>query len=91
MLGAEMLLKSMGVDPDEIKSQFEKTAAIAQEKMTQFQDQLNRIEANQFILHDMMVRAGLIESFADYNKAKAEEAAQRTITLEGINNGTRTN
>lgn len=61
MLGMELMLKSMGFDPETIKEEFQRTIIMAGEKMEQIQSQLNRIEANQILLYQLMVKAGVIE------------------------------
>jgi hypothetical protein len=45
--GLEMLMRSVGFDPDEIKEQMVQTQQKISEELTAFHQQLNRIEATQ--------------------------------------------
>ena len=82
-LGMEMMMKSLGVDPAEIKSQLEKVSVIAQEKITAIESQLARIEANQLLLYQLLARAGVIETVEQYNASVAGISL-----IEGKTNGT---
>ncbi len=46
-MGFEMLLKSFGFDPEEVKTQIGQAHGKLVEEMTSFHQQLNRIERNQ--------------------------------------------
>lgn len=89
MLGMEMMMKSMGINPDEIKSQLEKVSLVAQEKMLQFEAQLNRIEQNQVLLYQLLVRAKLIETVDEYHANLTAEREQALIPSTGEINGKR--
>jgi hypothetical protein len=87
MLGMDMMMKSMGINPDEIKAQIEKATLIAQEKVAQMEAQLNRIEQNQLLLYQLMSRKGLIETVEEYNENVAAEKARESIPMIGEING----
>lgn len=89
MLGMEMMMKSMGINPDEIKSQLEKVSLVAQEKMSQFEAQLNRIEQNQVLLYQLLAHAKLIETVDEYHANLATEREQALIPSTGEINGKR--
>lgn len=79
MLGMDMMIKSLGINPDEIKAQIEKVSIIAQEKIVQLENQLTRIEANQLLLYQLMARKGLIETIEEYNANVAAERADKPL------------
>lgn len=76
MLGADMLLKSLGLDPEELRKQFETASVFVTEKISTLEAQLTRIEANQLLMYQLMARAGLIETVEQYNAAMSEENAR---------------
>lgn len=62
--GLEMLMGKMlgGLNPQAIQEQVQNAANHAQATIAHFQNQLNRIEANQQILYKLLLNSGLIES-----------------------------
>lgn len=70
MLGMEMLVKSLGIDPAKLQDDIAKASEFAQEQVKALRDQMDRIEGNQLLLYQLMLRAGLIESVEAYNTAK---------------------
>lgn len=50
MKGAEMMLKAMGLDPDELKNQFGGMVQGIQTKFVQLENQLQRIEVTQMTI-----------------------------------------
>ena len=76
MLGMEMLIKSMGIDPAKLQEDISKASEFAQEQVKALRDQMDRIEGNQLLLYQLMLRAGIIESVESYNSAKQAENMQ---------------
>lgn len=76
--GMEMLLGKMlgGLNPQAIQDQIQTAANHAQATIAHFQNQLNRIEANQQILYKLLLNAGLIESVESLNESKALTIAE---------------
>lgn len=73
MLGMDMLIKSMGLDPEKIQKDIAAASAFAQEQVKTVRDQLDRIEGNQLLLYQLLLRAGVIESVTAYNESKQAE------------------
>ncbi len=69
-MGLEMLMKSFGVDPDEIKVQMAGAQQKLNEELQSFHQQMNRIEAKQ---------AEILNRISDLEESKAREL----ITLNG--------
>ena len=72
--GMEMLLGKMlgGLNPQAIQEQVQTAATHAQAVIADFKAQMTRIEANQQVLYQLLLKAGLIEpveSLRDINSA----------------------
>ena len=61
--GMEMLLSKMlgGLNPQAIQEQVQNAANHAQATISEFKQQLNRMEVNQQILYQLLLKANLIE------------------------------
>lgn len=71
-MGLEMLMKSMGVDPEEIKGQFTEAQQKLAQELTSFHQQLNRIEKQQ---------QTILNWIADQEKRDAERE-EREVELD---------
>lgn len=75
MKGMEMLMKSMGLDPEALMGEMNRVASGALAQIQSMQEQLNRIEANQVVLYQLMVGAGLIKSVEERDAEHARLSA----------------
>lgn len=60
MKGMEMLMKTMGLDPDALMGMVNDTAEMARAGLANVNAKLDRIEQNQILLYQLMVKAGTI-------------------------------
>ena len=76
MRGMELMLKSMGLDPDKLKTEFEQTISIFNTRISNVENQLNKIEANQVLLYQLLQGAGVIPTVEEHNARRAQLEAE---------------
>ena len=73
MKGMESMVASMlGVNPQELKEQFEGKVLEFQKYAADLQAQLTRIEQNQILLYRLMVHAGVIPTLENMRAQQAQ-------------------
>lgn len=87
-LGVEMLLKSMGLDPDEIQKKYKETAAELQTTLVHFDQKLGAIQAKLDRIDEYLgFRLTLIEQKLDTLLPVAAEAKQAVNVKEETRRG----
>jgi hypothetical protein len=78
MMGMDMMMKALGVDPEALMATVNEAAETAKTGLHEVRMQLSRIEANQLALYQLMVKAGLIQTIEDHNGDVAKLDAPET-------------
>lgn len=74
-MAPDMVLKMLGINPDELKSQFGDKMQQVQDTVARFDAKLDTIIQNQQIMYRLMVTAKMIPTVEDYNKLALLENA----------------